>query len=402
MINLVARGTASQFRDQDNIVVTRLEHNSNYVPWFALSQDAVKAGKKIDVRVVDFDRETGKLDMRQLARYVDKRTKMVCSTGASNFLGTKPDLSTIAEIAHKSGYSQPDGRKGSYFLVDGAQLVTGCSVDVNQIGCDFLAWSFHKMLAPLGVGALYGKKDILEQMQPFLYGGDMVEDVAEGKVTYKPLPWKFTAGTPNILGTIASGEAINFLINLGLGNLGDRRDYRVLGKQLETEILLNTARDDFPIKFTVPTESQDLFETYLAENPGSYEVLIDPEKRLSEVRSQVRTSMSNVMQHEQELTARALEGLAQIPNLTVYGPKTAEERAGLVAFTIGGIPVATAAKLLNKDGLELRHGTLCASLAHKHCGLEGSLRMGLYVYTTPEEVDRALTVIGEVSRGAIK
>jgi len=402
MINLVARSLAPQFRDGDNVVVTRMEHNSNYVPWFALSQDAARNERKVDVRVVDFDKATGELDMDQMADYVDERTKLVGCTGASNFLGTKPNLQEVSEIAHGSDYTQPDGTRGSYFLVDGAQLVPGCPVDVKETDCDFLAWSFHKMLVPFGVGGLYGKKQILEQMEPFLHGGDMVEDVSEGKVTYKPLPWKFTAGTPNILGTIAAGAGINFLINAGLGNT-DRRNKDKLKRQIETEILLNTQRGDFPINFTVPQENQELFAEYLETNPERYEMLKDPEARLDEVRRTVRNSMENIMQHEQELTARALRGLERIPNVTIYGPRRAEDRTALVAFTLKGILSSTAAKLFNKTGLEFRNGTLCASLAHKHHGLtDGSVRMGMYIYNTPAEIDTALEVIEKTARGENK
>jgi cysteine desulfurase / selenocysteine lyase len=402
MVNLVARGLASQFRDGDNIVVTRLEHNSNYVPWFALSQDAARTGKKIDVRVVDFDKTSGEVDMNQMAKYVDKKTKLVGCTGASNFLGTKPNLATISGIAHSSEYSQPDGTKGSYFLVDGAQFVPGCPTDVQEIGCDFLAWSFHKMLVPFGVGGLYGKQKILEQMDPFLYGGDMVEEVAEGVVSYKPLPWKFTAGTPNIIGTIASGAGINFLINLGLGNI-NKRDTTSFQKQIETEVLLNTPRGDFPGRFTVPQDDQEVFGEYLEANPAVYETLRDPAKRLVAVRSIVKHSMENIMAYEQQLTGRVLSGLEKIPGVTIYGPRSPDRRSALVAFTINDMLPSTAAKLFNKEGLEVRNGALCASLAHKAYDLtDGSVRIGLYVYNTADEVDTAIEVVAKTAKGAKK
>jgi len=402
MINLVAKGLASKFRDGDNIVVTRLEHNSNYVPWFALSQNAARENKKIDIRVVDFDKKTGEVDMNQMARYIDKNTKLVGCTGASNFLGTKPDLATISGIAHSSGYSQPDGSKGSYFLVDGAQFVPGCPTDVQEIGCDFLAWSFHKMLVPFGVGGLYGKQKILEQMDPFLYGGDMVEEVAEGVVSYKPLPWKFTAGTPNIIGTIASREGIKFLINSGLGNL-NKKDTNTFQKQIETEVLLNTQRGDFPGRFTVPQDNQEVFGEYLEANPEVYATLREPAKRLAAVRSTVRRSMENIMQYEQQLTGRVLAGLEKIPGVTIYGPRNPEKRSALVAFTINDMLPSTAAKLFNREGLEVRNGALCASLAHKAYGLaDGSVRIGLYVYNTTEEVDTALEVVAKTAKGAKK
>ncbi|MDD4333454.1 MAG: aminotransferase class V-fold PLP-dependent enzyme, partial [Patescibacteria group bacterium] len=194
-INSVMYSLMTEFRDGDNVVTTFMEHNSNYVPWYGLCQEILsKFGIKVECRLAKFNKETGELDLDHLKSLVDERTKIVCCTGASNFLGTKNPIKKIKEISDASGYDQPSGEKRSYLLIDGAQVVPNTFVDVSELGIDFLVWSFHKMLAPFGVGALYAKEELLLNMKPFLYGGDMI---AEGKVSperveYNLLPWKFT------------------------------------------------------------------------------------------------------------------------------------------------------------------------------------------------------------------
>ena len=198
-INAVMYSLLTEFRDGDNVVTTLMEHNSNFVPWHALTQEVLpRLGRRVECRLARFDHDTGELDLDHLAGLVDHRTKLVCVTGASNFLGTKPPLGLIRQIADRSGYRRPDGTAGSLLLVDAAQLAPTSVIDVAAWDVDYLAFSFHKVLAPFGVGVLYARETLLEQSLPFLYGGDMI---AEGEVTrerviYNELPWKFVAGTP--------------------------------------------------------------------------------------------------------------------------------------------------------------------------------------------------------------
>ena len=209
--NSVMYSLMADFRDGDNVVTTAMEHNSNYVPWYALSREIMpKFGRSIEYRIARFDPVTGELDLEHLASLVDDRTKLICASGASNFFGTKNPIAKVREIANMSGYKQPNGEVKSWLLVDGAQLVPSTYVDVVELDVDFLSFSFHKLLAPFGMGVLYGKEHLLEQMSPFLYGGDMVGTAAVSPthVGYNVLPWKFSAGTPNILGAIVSGQAI--------------------------------------------------------------------------------------------------------------------------------------------------------------------------------------------------
>ncbi len=171
----------TEFRDGDNVVTTMLEHNSNFVPWYALCREILpRFGRRVECRLARFDPATGRLDLDHLASLVDRRTKLVCCTGASNFFGTKPDLAAVRRIADASGYRQPDGERRSLLLVDGAQLVPSSRVDVQALDVDYLSFSFHKLLAPFGVGVLYAKEHLLRDALPFLYGGDMI---AEGQVS---------------------------------------------------------------------------------------------------------------------------------------------------------------------------------------------------------------------------
>ena len=215
--NAVMYSLLTEFRDGDNIVTTMMEHNSNFVPWYALCREILpRLGRRVECRIARFDHASGELDLDHLASLVDSRTKLVCCTGASNFLGSKPPLRIVRDIADRSGYAQPDGECRSRLLVDGAQLVPTSSVDVQDLDVDYLSFSFHKMMAPFGVGVLYGKEHLLRGSLPFLYGGDMIAEgrVSPAAVEYNELPWKYSAGTPNILGVIVSAQALRFAVDL--------------------------------------------------------------------------------------------------------------------------------------------------------------------------------------------
>ncbi len=174
-INSVMYTLLTEFRDGDNVVTTLMEHNSNYVPWYGMCREILpRLGRRVEYRLARFDPHTGELDLSHLASLIDARTKLVCCTGASNFLGTRTPLAAVRALASGSGYQQPNGDRGSYLLVDGAQLVPGSFVDVQALGVDYLAFSFHKMLAPFGIGVLYAREHLLASARPFLYGGDMI------------------------------------------------------------------------------------------------------------------------------------------------------------------------------------------------------------------------------------
>lgn len=201
-INTVAYAWSEKFlHEGDNIVISEMEHHSNIVPWQLMAER-----RGAEIRVLPFD-DAGCLMVEQLDSLLDDKTRMVAVTQASNTLGTRPDLQTIISKAHAAG---------AHVLVDGCQGVVHGGVDVKALDCDFYAFSGHKLYGPTGIGVLYGKREILEQMPPFLCGGDMVDRVSFAKTTYAPLPLKYEAGTANFIGAIGLGEAVEYLNALDL------------------------------------------------------------------------------------------------------------------------------------------------------------------------------------------
>jgi len=196
-INCVAYSFGGTFINEgDNVVISEMEHHSNIVPWQLICER-----KGANIRVLPFD-DSGALELDKLDGLIDNRTRMVAVTQASNVLGTRPNLKRIVEIAHS---------KGVPVLVDGCQGIVHGRVDVTELDCDFYVFSGHKLYAPNGIGVLYGKREWLEKMPPFMGGGDMVATVSFEKTTYAELPLRFEAGTSNYVGAIALAEAIKFV-----------------------------------------------------------------------------------------------------------------------------------------------------------------------------------------------
>ena len=204
-INLVAYTWA---RDNvgagDEIVITAMEHHSNIVPWQWLAREK---GARLNYAELRAD---GTLDLADVDRLITPRTRLVSMVHMSNALGTINPVAEVAELAHA---------RGAMMLVDGAQSVPHLPTDVVRLGCDFLAFSSHKMLGPTGVGVLWGRRAVLEEMRPFLGGGEMIEVVGREESTYNVLPWKYEAGTPNIADVIAFGAAVDYLAELGMARV---------------------------------------------------------------------------------------------------------------------------------------------------------------------------------------
>lgn len=200
--NLVAYAWARRrLGPGDEILATVMEHHSNIVPWQLAAKDSGATLSYIPVT------DGGELDLSTIDALVTSRTKLVCVTGMSNVLGTIPDLGPLIEAAHAVG---------ALVLVDGAQLVPHLPTDFQAIGCDFLAFSSHKMIGPMGVGALVARPELLEEMDPFLGGGEMIRDVALEGSTWNDVPWKFEAGTMMTAEAVGFGAAIDYLDDLGM------------------------------------------------------------------------------------------------------------------------------------------------------------------------------------------
>jgi cysteine desulfurase / selenocysteine lyase len=204
-INLVAQTFGRQrVGEGDEVVVTALEHHSNIVPWQLLCDE-----KKARLRVLPIDR-TGEVRVEELERVLTPRSRIVSIAHVSNALGTLVPVRRIVEIAHARGVP---------VFVDGAQAVPRLAVDVRELGCDFYAFSAHKMYGSSGVGVLYGRAELLGAMPPYQGGGDMISSVTFEKTTWNVLPYKFEAGTPNIAGAIGLGAAIDYLAKIGIENV---------------------------------------------------------------------------------------------------------------------------------------------------------------------------------------
>ncbi len=205
-INLVANSWGQNLKPGDEVLITEMEHHSNIIPWQLICEKTGSNLKYIPIC------EDGTLDLSKSEKYFTDRTKIVCVIHQSNVFGTINPIEDIVKQAHNVG---------ALVLIDGAQSTPHHRVNVSQLGCDFFAFSGHKMLAPTGVGVLYARPDLLEDMNPFMGGGEMIRNVSLEKSTWNDIPWKFEAGTPNIAQVIGLGAAIDYLNGIGMEVIAD-------------------------------------------------------------------------------------------------------------------------------------------------------------------------------------
>ncbi len=204
-INLIAYSWGEEhINEGDEIVITEMEHHANLIPWVILAKRKKAALKRIPIT------SDGRLNLDDIEKLITDKTKIVALSHMSNVLGTINPVSEIAEIAHKHG---------AVVIADGAQAVPHMPVNVTELGVDFYTFSAHKMLGPTGVGVLWGKKELLEKMQPFMTGGEMIREVHFDKVTWADIPHRFEPGTPNIAGVIGFAAAIDYLEKLGMDKI---------------------------------------------------------------------------------------------------------------------------------------------------------------------------------------
>ena len=203
-INMVANSLEKNINENDEIIVSIIEHHSNFVPWQKLCE---RKNAKLIVLNID---ENGLINLDELKAKLSSKTKIVALNHVSNTMGGRNNIKEISKIVHNYN---------ALFLVDGAQGITNTKVDVKDMDIDFYTFSSHKIYGPMGVGVLYGKKEILDTMEPTSYGGEMVDSVSINSTTYKETPYKFEAGTMMVPGVIGLGTAIDYITNIGVDNI---------------------------------------------------------------------------------------------------------------------------------------------------------------------------------------
>jgi cysteine desulfurase/selenocysteine lyase len=308
-INLVALSWGERnIHKGDRIVITEMEHHANLVPWIMLSK---KTGAELVYIPIDNE---GFLKLDNINETISPNTRLVALTHMSNVLGTINPVEEIIALGHK---------RGAVVLVDGAQSVPHMPVDVRAMAADFLAFSAHKMLGPTGLGILYGKEHLLNEMEPVTFGGEMISDVQFDTVKWNTLPWKFEAGTPHIAGAVAFGAALDYLDRLG---------------------------------------------------------------------------MDNIRRHEMELTAYALERLAELNYIKIFGPKDVRFRGGAVSFVDKDIHPHDLATFLDSLGIAVRAGHHCAQPLTKLLGVSATTRASFYLYNTKDDIDALINALKESRR----
>ncbi|MDP3398919.1 MAG: SufS family cysteine desulfurase [Bacteroidales bacterium] len=299
-INLVAASYGGKYlRKGDSVLVSEAEHHSNIVPWQLICES-----KEANLRVLPVD-ENGNWRMDMLDNLLDRSVKIVSVSHVSNVLGL---INPVEELIFKAH------AKGIPVLIDGAQSIVHIETDVRKLDCDFYVFSGHKLYGPTGTGVLYGKREILDSMPPWMGGGDMVETVTFEKTTYAPLPLKFEAGTPNFIGAAAMLEAIRFV------------------ESIDKKFLENT---------------------------------------------------------ERSIVEYMTEELLKIEGLRLYG--MGESRISLFSFTVSGAHPSDLAMIMDKMGVALRSGQMCAEPLMKRYGVESMLRASFAAYNTIEEAKYFIT-----------
>ncbi len=303
-INLVAGSWGrANLGPGDAVVLSVMEHHSNIVPW-----QIVAAERGFTIRYIPVT-STGELDLDAYAAFLrDDPVKLVSVMHVSNVLGTVNPVAAMIQQAHEAG---------ALVMIDGAQSVPHLAVDVQALDVDFLAFSSHKMAGPTGLGVLYGKRALLEEMPPYMGGGEMIRRVTLEGSQWNDLPHKFEAGTPAIAEAVGLGAAVDYLSALG---------------------------------------------------------------------------MDKVLAHERIIVEYAMDRLAEVPGLTIYGPDT-DRRNGVTTFSLKDMHAHDLAQLLDAEGVAIRAGHHCAMPLHQHLGVPATARASFYVYNTKADVDALVEAI---------
>jgi cysteine desulfurase / selenocysteine lyase len=308
-LNLVAYSWGRQnLGEGDRILLTEMEHHSNVVPWYQLAKEKEA--------VLDWTpiTEEGRLDLDAFAGLLERSPRLVCVTHVSNVLGTINPIAEIARLTHEAG---------ALLVVDGAQGGPKLELEMAELGADFYALTAHKMYGPTGIGTLFGRRELLEEMPPFIGGGSMIKKVGRELITWAELPAKFEGGTPAIGEAIGYGAAVRWLDELGL---------------------------------------------------------------------------DAVHAMETELASYALERIAEVPDLTIFGPPAGDDRGGIISFAIEGVHAHDVSEILDRHGVAVRAGHHCAQPLMERLGVPATTRASLAVYNTRAEIDRLIDGLLDVRR----
>ncbi len=306
-LNLVAYSYGlSNVKEGDEIVISIMEHHSNMLPWQMVCE---KNGAKLVYLEPDAE---GIITDEEIAAKIGPRTKIVSVGHTSNVLGITNPIKKLAAAAHKVG---------AVLVADGAQSTPHQKVDVKDLDVDFYAFSGHKLLGPMGIGVLYGKKKLLEEMQPFLYGGEMIEKVTRFDAIYAEVPHKFEAGTVNAAGAVGLKAAIEYVKKVGFDFIAER---------------------------------------------------------------------------EESIVKRIMEGMKEIPYVTVYGNSDYKKHSGIITFNIEGCHPHDVADIMNEEHIDIRAGHHCAQPLMEFLGVSNTARASVYFYNTLEEADRFLAAVAKV------
>ena len=293
----------------DRVLITQMEHHSNIVPWQLLCREVGAELEYVEVH------DDGTLDLDSLDAGLARGPKLLAFTHVSNVLGTVNPAAEIVARAHDAG---------AVVLIDGAQAVPHYKVDVREIGADFYGFTGHKLYGPTGIGVLYGRRDLLEEMPPFLGGGDMISSVDWQESRWNSLPWKFEAGTSPFTEAAGLGAAVEWFAGLGI---------------------------------------------------------------------------DNVVAHERDLVAYALERLGEIPGLRIYGPSTpGEHRSTAISFAIEGVHPHDVAEIVARHNVCIRAGHHCAQPLMRRLGVPATSRASFGVHNSRDDVDKLVDALRDVRR----
>ena len=299
-------GSRFHLKSGDEILVSEMEHHANLIPWQQLAKRTGAILRWFEIT------PEGRLDLSKISELINKKTKIVAITHQSNVLGSITPLLKITAAAKSVG---------AFVVLDACQSVPHFEVDVKKLDVDFIAFSGHKMLGSTGIGVLWGRQSLLEEMPPFLFGGSMIDSVTMEQATWAELPRKFEAGVPNMAQAVGLSAAVDYINQIGI---------------------------------------------------------------------------SNIHEHENQLTKTLLEGLAHMQGVKVIGPTDLTERGGVVSFTVDGVHPHDVGQVLDQYGIAVRTGHHCAWPLMRKLNVVGTTRASFHLYNTISDVEKLLEGIAQV------